>query len=126
MFTAEVASTWDRLPALYEGVKKAVGRHAFIMAHFSHAYAEGCSIYFTFVGQAPTADAARVLYDRIWSDLLRAVVDAGGTLSHHHGVGLSKARFLPEELGPGGMKALHALKKAIDPSGAFNPGKLGL
>ena len=124
--TAEVASTWDRLPALYEGVKKAVGRHAFIMAHFSHAYAEGCSIYFTFVGQAPTADAARVLYDRIWSDLLRAVVDAGGTLSHHHGVGLSKARFLPEELGPGGMKALQALKKAIDPSRAFNPGKLGL
>ena len=124
--TAEVASTWDKLPALYEGVKAAVGRHAFIMAHFSHAYPEGCSIYFTFVGQSPTADGARALYDRIWADLLAAVVAAGGTISHHHGVGLSKARFLPEELGAGGMKALRALKVAIDPARTFNPGKLGL
>ena len=45
----EVAATWDRLLPMYKAVKAAIGREAFVMAHFSHAYAEGCSIYFTFV-----------------------------------------------------------------------------
>src|SRR2546423_10385344 len=60
--TAEVAATWEALPKLYQGVKEAIGRHAFVMAHFSHAYPEGCSIYFTFVGAAPDPEASRALY----------------------------------------------------------------
>lgn len=124
--TAEVAATWDKLQGLYEEVKAAVSRHAFVMAHFSHAYPEGCSIYFTFVGWAADPEESRRLYDAIWSDLLSAVVRAGGTVAHHHGVGLSKARFLADELGAGGVKALTAVKRAFDPERRFNPGKLGL
>jgi alkyldihydroxyacetonephosphate synthase len=124
--TAEVAATWDLLPRLYRDVKEAIGRHAFVMAHFSHAYPEGCSIYFTFAGFGADADESRRIYDAVWADLLQATHQAGGTISHHHGVGLSKARFLPDELGPGGMQALTHVKAAIDPERRFNPGKLGL
>jgi len=124
--TAEVAATWDLLPRLYKDVKEAIGRHAFVMAHFSHAYPEGCSIYFTFAGHGRTAADSRRIYDAVWNDLLSATHHAGGTISHHHGVGLSKARFLPEELGVGGMQALRMVKHAIDPGRRFNPGKLGL
>ena len=124
--TAEVAATWDILPKLYQDVKEAIGRHAFVMAHFSHAYPEGCSIYFTFVAHAKDAAESRRLYDVIWNDLLLAAHQAGGTISHHHGVGLSKARYLPDELGPGGMRVLTLAKHALDASRRFNPGKLGL
>ena len=48
--TMEVASSWERLIDLYHSVRAAIGRHAVVMAHFSHAYADGCSIYFTFAG----------------------------------------------------------------------------
>lgn len=127
--TMEVAATWDRLLPLYRAVRKAVSKDAVVMAHFSHAYGEGCSIYFTFAGVAgdpsdPTDAIAR--YDRIWKNALVAVHEAGGTISHHHGVGESKAQAMAREHGPGGMRLLGALKRAFDPSGVLNPGKLGL
>jgi alkyldihydroxyacetonephosphate synthase len=122
--TMEVAAPWDRIMPLYAAVKKAVSAQAFIMAHFSHAYADGCSIYFTFVGPRREGRAAD-LYDRIWERAQEAVIAAGATISHHHGVGVSKARFLPRQH-EGGMPYYRAIKRAFDPNGVMNPGKLGL
>jgi alkyldihydroxyacetonephosphate synthase len=130
--TMEVATTWDRLEHLYRAVHDAVAEHAFVMAHFSHAYLEGCSIYFTFVGLAGAAgfasdaddlEAAEGRYDACWNAALSAACDAGATLSHHHGVGLHKQVYLPREHGEG-MRQLRALKQAFDPRGILNPGKL--
>ncbi len=55
----------------------------------------------------------------------RAVLAAGGALSHHHGVGLNRARFVREALGAG-FDVLQSVKDALDPNGILNPGKLGL
>ena len=123
--TLEVATTWDRLMGLYEAVRKAISPHAFVMAHFSHAYPEGCSIYFTFVGNARPSEQARRRYDRLWSEALTAVIRAGGTISHHHGVGRAKACFMREEHGTS-LPLLHHLKSVLDPDGIMNPGVLGL
>jgi alkyldihydroxyacetonephosphate synthase len=123
--TMEVATSWERLDDLYRAVRDAVGPLAFIMAHFSHAYADGCSIYFTFASRGHNpADATRK-YDQIWRAGLAAVAKVGATISHHHGVGLSKAPFMPEEHGQA-MAIYHALKDVLDPSGIMNPGKMGL
>jgi len=54
------------------------------------------------------------------------VLDGGGSLSHHHGVGLNRARFMGDALGDGGTSVLQAVKDALDPNGILNPGKLGL
>lgn len=126
--TMEVAATWDRLPQLYASVRKAIAQDAFVMAHFSHAYPEGCSIYFTFVGVAPPGDPGATLerYDRIWRNALMAVHAAGGTISHHHGVGELKAEAMAREHGAGGHRLHQALKYGFDPRGVMNPGKLGL
>ena len=51
--------------------------------------------------------------------------DAGGAISHHHGIGLNRARFLPDALGPA-FDVLATVKEALDPNGILNPGKLGL
>jgi alkyldihydroxyacetonephosphate synthase len=54
------------------------------------------------------------------------VLDNGGSLSHHHGVGMHRARFVADALGPGANDVLHRLKSVLDPRGILNPGKLGL
>lgn len=123
--TMETAATWDRVPTLYRRVRAAVASHAFVMAHASHAYLEGCSLYFTFAAAAESLSEAERRYDRIWSEALAASLLAGGAVSHHHGVGLSKAAALRSELGAG-FAVLEALKGAADPAGVLNPGKLGL
>jgi alkyldihydroxyacetonephosphate synthase len=123
--TMEVASSWERLMDLYHSVRNAIGRHAVVMAHFSHAYPDGCSIYFTFAGHAPEATAASRIYDAIWRDGLEAATRVGGTISHHHGVGLLKAPFMVGEHREA-MAIFEAAKAALDPDGIFNPGKMGL
>ncbi len=123
--TLETATTWDRLLPLYKGVREALRHEAFVMAHFSHAYEDGCSIYFTFSAMADSLEEREKRYDRIWRTALDAVMRLGGTLSHHHGVGMHKQAYLQEELG-GGFELLRAMKRALDPAGILNPGKLGL
>ncbi len=129
--TMEVAAPWSKVPLLYDAVRGALGREVFVMAHFSHAYPDGCCIYFSFAGSADPGltrtagwDAAcEATYDRAWRAALAAAVDAGGTLAHHHGVGRSKAPRLSAELGTG-VEVVRSLMRAFDPSGILNPGNL--
>ena len=123
--TMEVAASWDSLADLYHSVRTAIARHALVMAHFSHAYADGCSIYFTFIGTAPDPAAAERLYDAIWRDGLGAATRVGGTISHHHGVGLLRAPYMAGEHRDA-MAIFEAAKAALDPDGIMNPGKMGL
>jgi alkyldihydroxyacetonephosphate synthase len=123
--TMEVAATWERLPDLYREIRAAIARHALVMAHLSHAYPEGCSIYFTFVAQREGRAAEEETYDAIWRDGMRATSRVGGTISHHHGIGLLKAPFMKAEHREA-MTLLRALKHAFDPDAIMNPGKLGL
>lgn len=121
--TMEVSARWSRLEALYDAVRKALGKHVFVMAHFSHAYPDGGSIYFTFAGAAKDDAEAMEIYDRAWVDALAAAVDAGGSLSHHHGVGRSKAPFMRAEQGEA-VGWVAELKRTLDPKSLFNRGTL--
>jgi alkyldihydroxyacetonephosphate synthase len=126
--TIEVAAPWSKMGALYEAVRSALGKHVFVMAHFSHAYPDGGCIYFSFAGSAGGSEArwdedSEAVYDRAWRAALQAAVAAGGTLAHHHGVGRSKAPRLPEELGAG-IDVVRALMRSFDPDGILNPGNL--
>lgn len=123
--TMEVASTWDRLGDLYHGIREAIGQHAAVMAHFSHAYSDGCSIYFTFAARGSSKSEAERIYDAVWADGLAAASRAGGTISHHHGVGLLKSRYMASEHREA-MRIFAALKRSLDPDHIMNPGKLGL
>jgi alkyldihydroxyacetonephosphate synthase len=131
--TMEVAAPWSRIPRLYEGVRRALGEHAFVMAHFSHAYPDGCCIYFSFAGAAD-GGSARALgwdracaatYDRAWRAAIAATIEAGGTVSHHHGIGRSKAGHARAELASE-TSVFADLARAFDPAGILNPGNLGV
>ncbi|HRC56984.1 MAG: FAD-binding oxidoreductase [Myxococcales bacterium] len=123
--TMEVASSWDRLLDLYHAVRGALAPHAVVMAHLSHAYADGCSIYFTFAASVEGARNAERVYDAIWKDGMEAATRVGGTISHHHGVGLLKAPYMAAEHREA-MAIFRGAKAALDPDGILNPGKMGL
>lgn len=127
--TIEVAAPWSKLGALYHGVREALGESVFVMAHLSHAYPDGCCIYFSFAGTAGDGrdvgwDAAcERVYDATWKRALDAAIDSGGVLAHHHGVGRSKAPKMGKELGVG-VDVVRSIKQAFDPHGILNPGNL--
>ncbi|MDQ3468368.1 MAG: FAD-binding oxidoreductase [Actinomycetota bacterium] len=125
--TMEIAAAWSRLPELFAVVRVAllaVPHARAASCHLSHSYADGACLYFTFAA-TPPPDEIESTYVALWDAGQRAVLEHGGNLSHHHGVGINRARFVAEALGPA-HGVLTAIKGALDPAGILNPGKLGL
>ena len=124
--TIEVAALWSALPGMYAAMKAAMSEHASVVfAHVSHCYPEGASIYWSFAFDAVSPDEAVARYDAVWNAAMTACRAAGGTISHHHGVGQARAPWLASEMGAG-FDVLRSVKAALDPAGVCNPGKLGL
>src|SRR5436190_8436842 len=57
-------------------------------------------------------------------EMLRAVVELGGTLSGEHGIGIEKNAFMPWIYGPDDLDAMLRVKRVFDPDGRLNPGKV--
>lgn len=125
--TMEIAAPWSRLGRVYDAATTAIMEvpHALAAScHLSHSYLDGACLYFSFAARPP-ADEVESTYRAMWDAGQRAVLAAGGNLSHHHGVGLNRSRFVAEALGPA-FDVLVGLKRSLDPNGILNPGKLGL
>lgn len=121
--TMEVSTTWSNLTRLYEAVRRAMSPHVLVMAHFSHVYPEGSSIYFTFAGFGQDLDETLQRYTAAWKAGLDAVARNGGSIAHHHGVGQSKSAWTHYDH-PGGQDLFRTLKDTFDPDGIMNPGKV--
>ncbi|GDY30138.1 FAD-binding oxidoreductase [Gandjariella thermophila] len=137
--TLETATHWSRLSELRDAVRRAlIGALAgpagapVVMCHVSHAYETGASLYFTVlvpraeddpIGQWQHAKAAacRAIAEHRDGPLGPAPL---GTITHHHAVGVDHAPYLAGEIGPRGVEVLRAAKRALDPTGILNPGKL--
>lgn len=128
MDTIEIAAPWVALPDIYERMKEAtlsVREDAHFGAHWSHAYSDGVCMYSTFIIPASDEAQAAAEHAKIWDGAMKACLKAGGTISHHHGIGYFRSPWFVEELGPV-HRLLQKLKNAIDPNHIMNPGKLGL
>ena len=68
---------------------------------------------------------ALALHDRIWDDGVRAILDAGGVMNDHHGVGLKLAPYMRAQHGAA-LDPLRRIKEVLDPNRIMNPGKLDL
>jgi len=135
--TLETATTWSNLMHLYEAMVCAMkgtiaatgGGPGYVMTHISHAYEHGASLYSTFLGrQVPDPDplVRQAQWQAVKQATTEAILAAGGTLTHHHGIGRDHAPWLEEEVGPLGIKVLRTLKQTFDPTGILNPGILQL
>ena len=123
--TMEVAGLWSAVPRLYESIRAALSAHAQAVAcHLSHLYASGSSLYFTFLIGAADDHEAETTYRAAWAAAATSCTEAGGTITHHHGVGRLKAPFLTQDLGETGTAVLNTIRAALDPAGIMNPGGL--
>ena len=132
--TMETAVDWKRLPQLHAEVTAVLeeslrrnnptpGAPGLAMAHVSHSYRNGASLYFTIVfPRHPEEDVAQWL--AIKRDASEAILRNGGTISHHHGVGTDHLPWLAREKGPVGHGLLRSIKVTLDPKAIMNPGKL--
>jgi alkyldihydroxyacetonephosphate synthase len=120
--TFETAVTWDRLPALIDEVKAAIGE-GIVTCRITHAYPDGAAPYFTVV-----APARRGEEDEQWAEIKSAAADAvlagGGTITHHHAVGRDHRPWYDRQRPEPFATALRAAKAALDPEGRLNPGVL--
>ena len=120
--TMEVAGLWSAVPRLYDGIKTALSARAQAVAcHLSHLYPSGSSLYFTFLITGADDHDAETRYREAWQQAARTCTEAGGTITHHHGVGRLKAPFLTGELGETGLGVLGTIRRALDPAGIMNP-----
>jgi len=125
--TMEIAAPWSRLATIFVEARQALMQveHARVAScHLSHSYVDGACLYFTFAA-TPPADEIDSTYIALWDAGQRAVLAAGGNLSHHHGIGINRNRFMAESMGSS-LGVLQSVKDALDPAGILNPGKLGL
>ncbi|MCO6009611.1 FAD-binding oxidoreductase [Actinoallomurus purpureus] len=123
--TLETAGFWSNLPRLLETVRLTLSRElpsSLVMCHISHVYPDGASLYFTVVSAQGDDPLAR--WRRAKAAVSDAIVEAGGTISHHHGVGTDHRDWLAREAGPLGTDVLRAVKDRLDPMGVLNPGVL--
>jgi alkyldihydroxyacetonephosphate synthase len=125
--TLETATTWDRYLDAHrtvgEAMREAMDGRGWVMAHLSHSYRDGGSIYYTFLARQPDGREVEQ-WERVKAAATQAIVDAGCALSHHHAIGSDHRPWIAPYLGSGGVRALAALKGAFDPKGIMNPGKL--
>lgn len=132
--TLETATTWSNIDRLYTEVRGALfgamqasspvkGARGLVFTHISHSYTDGASLYFTYIFPRDVTDEIGQ-WKKIKGGASDAIVRAGGTISHHHGVGEDHLPWLGAEKGAQGMAVLKALKRELDPAGVLNPGKL--
>ena len=117
---SETAAPWSKLNGVHDAVYAAAGRafeslgkQGFIMCHLSHSYHAGACLYFTFAFQAGE-DADRE-YATVKTAIQQAFVDSGGTLSHHHGVGMEHAPWMEQVVSEEGVSIMRSLFSATDP-----------
>lgn len=124
--TIEVAATWDRIGAVYDGVVTALRAIPGMVAasgHSSHSYLTGTNIYFTFAARPSDPRDAEALYRLCWDTTMAVTLARGGSIAHHHGIGRVRREWMAREHGEG-IAILRALKAALDPNGILNPGVL--
>ena len=101
-----MAASWRQLPGVYVAMRAALqaacGADGIVLGHLSHAYPDGGNLYLIFRTGADSDEAAIERYPAVVDAALGACLAAGGTVSHHHGIGLGKARWLEREVGPVG------------------------
>jgi alkyldihydroxyacetonephosphate synthase len=132
--TLETATEWSNIAHMVEVVENAlrggledIGERVLAFSHLSHTYRWGSNVYTTYLYRIPEDGHPEETLRR-WQTLKaaasKAIVAAGGTITHQHGIGTDHLSYVAAEKGPLGTDALQHLCGRFDPHGIMNPGKL--
>lgn len=117
--TVELSTTWVNATAIYREMKQQlslIDGVFLVTAHLSHIYRHGACLYFTIL-----FTPAETTYFSIWDQIFKVAERHGASISHHHGVGLIKKRYLDLEKP---VELYKKIKSALDPRNLINPGRL--
>jgi alkyldihydroxyacetonephosphate synthase len=123
--TLETGVTWDNLQRVYEGVRSFAKQRprTLCTTHCSHFYPQGTNLYFIFMLRPDSEEE----FFQFRKQAVDKMVECGGSISHHHGIGRMFAPWMETYLGKPQMDVLRALKRHFDPHNIMNPGgTLGL
>jgi alkyldihydroxyacetonephosphate synthase len=126
--TFETSAPWDRIEPIARAVEDElralcsaggiVGR-PYLSYRISQSYPTGVCMYFTMGFSGEGLAEPEEVYHRIEHRLRQVILDQGGSLSHHHGVGKVRRAFVSQVHSPGSILALRAIKQALDPDNVF-------
>ncbi|MEZ5933802.1 MAG: FAD-binding oxidoreductase [Alphaproteobacteria bacterium] len=131
--TFETAITWDSFSdfhdhvkhATEEAIREATGAAGLVTCRFTHIYPDGPAPYFTFHAKARTGFEPAALLEQ-WRHIKTrasdALIEAGGTITHHHAVGRDHMPWYERQRPDLFGAALEAAKRRLDPAGILNPG----
>jgi alkyldihydroxyacetonephosphate synthase len=132
----ETSVPWSRVLELVDRVKRRVVReHAarklpgrpLITARVTQMYATGVAVYFYFAYSFKGVDDPSGTYSAIEAAAREEIMAAGGSISHHHGVGALRRRFLPKVMSEAALGLRADTQRAFDPTGVLtangNPGQ---
>lgn len=129
----ETSVPWDRVLDLCKNVKievyrktKELGvtRRPFVTCRVTQTYAAGACIYFYFGFLYHGLPEPIKIFEAVEDAARDEIMRNGGSISHHHGVGKLRKKFLTKTLTETGINALHGLKKAVDPHNIFGVNNL--
>jgi len=129
--TFETSAPWDRIEAITGEVEKelfalckqhGVPGRPYLSYRISQIYQAGVCIYFTMGFFGRGMKNAEKSYHAIEHRLREVILEQGGSLSHHHGVGKVRQDFMPQVHSQGAITAIQAVKHALDPHNVFAAG----
>jgi alkyldihydroxyacetonephosphate synthase len=128
--TFETACTWHDFESLHARVTAAahdaiqdVCGHGLVTCRFTHVYPDGPALYYGIYASGRWGNTVDQ-WDEIKQAVSRAIIDAGGTITHHHAVGRDHRPWYAQQRPEPFAAALLAAKGALDPAGILNPGVL--
>lgn len=128
--TFETATTWDQYPSFYKAVRGAAQAalqeqcgFGLVTCRFTHIYPDGPAPYFTVIAPGKAGKQLEQ-WDAIKAAVSQAIIDHGGTITHHHAVGRDHLPYYRQQRTPLFGRILASAKKAVDPDWILNPGVL--
>ncbi len=119
---------WSQAAALIERVKRRIqlahdernlpGR-PFVSCRVTQLYETGCCVYFYMAFYSKGVADPVGAYHAIEAEARKEVIAAGGSISHHHGVGKLRLPFVSDIMSPAMVTWRDQMKSALDPRGIF-------
>jgi len=122
-FNEDICVPRSQVPDMIRAVEAIAQRHAVPIVNFGHA-GDGNIHVNIMIDRKVEGELEKA--EKAIEEIFAAALKRGGTMSGEHGIGITKAPYIPMELDPAAVAYMKTIKQALDPNNILNPGKIFL